>query len=206
MRLALRIARLVTAILIAAALTYQFGKSAQIETFDPINFFFYFTVLSNIAAAVLLAFEAVRPAAMSSPGSAVVRGAVTLYMAVTGLVYAVLLAPQAADVAVTSRWVDFVVHVVAPIVVVADWFVDPPRSRPTVAEAALWLVFPLVFLVVSLVRGPIVDWYPYPFLDPDENAGYGGVALTSLGILVVFLGIAAALRWWAGRRQPVAVG
>jgi hypothetical protein len=64
----------------------------------------------------------------------------------------------------------------------------------------------LVFLVVSLVTGPIVDWYPYPFLDPDENTGYGGVAVTSLGIVVVIAAIGATLRWWAGRRQPVAVG
>jgi hypothetical protein len=27
-------------------------------------------------------------------------------------------------------------------------------------------------------------WYPYPFLDPDEDGGYGAVALYCLGIAV----------------------
>jgi hypothetical protein len=46
------------------------------------------------------------------------------------------------------------------------------------------LVYPLAYCAYSLLRGPQVDWYPYPFLDPDEAGGYGAVALYGLRIAV----------------------
>jgi len=48
------------------------------------------------------------------------------------------------------------------------------------------MVFPLAYLVYSLVRGPIVGWYPYPFLDPGKVGGYPGVALYAVGITLGF--------------------
>ncbi|MCW2602206.1 MAG: hypothetical protein JWN61_341, partial [Pseudonocardiales bacterium] len=56
----------------------------------------------------------------------------------------------------------------------------------------IWLIFPLGYLIYSLVRGPIADWYPYPFMDPDEH-GYGGIAITSMIIAVAVAGIAVAI-------------
>lgn len=39
-----------------------------------------------------------------------------------------------------------------------------------------------------------MDWYAYPFLNPTEVGGYGGVALYSLGILLLFVGLSWLLR------------
>jgi len=61
--------------------------------------------------------------------------------------------------------------------------VDLPRERIPVRTSLVWLAFPLLYLVYSLVRGPIVEWYPYPFLDP-RSAGYGTVAVMSVLIAV----------------------
>lgn len=41
--------------------------------------------------------------------------------------------------------------------------------------------------VYSLVRGAVMDWYPYPFLDPRRDGGYPAVFGFSLMILVGFL-------------------
>jgi hypothetical protein len=46
----------------------------------------------------------------------------------------------------------------------------------------------------------MVDWYPYPFLDPRGDGGYPSVAAYSLGVLIVFLGVGWFLRWWADAR------
>ena len=154
---------------IVVALASQFSKSMKIAGFGPIDFFSYFTVLSNVAAAVVLLVEAGRPGVLTNDRWNLVRGAVTLYMAITGIVYNLLLAPASADVGLTARWVDVLVHIVGPVVVVLLWVVDPPNRRPTMRAAAVWLVFPIVYLVYSLVRGPIADWYPYPFLNPGET-------------------------------------
>ena len=94
---------------------------------------------------------------------------------------------------------DFVVHAAAPFAVLIDWIVDPPATRSSLRTAARWLVFPAVSLVYGLVRGPIANWYPYPFLDPDANGGKGGVAASCVGILAAFILVGLGLRWWSGR-------
>ncbi|MBA3906990.1 MAG: Pr6Pr family membrane protein [Pseudonocardiales bacterium] len=58
---------------------------------------------------------------------------------------------------------------------------------------ALSLLFPVGWLVFTLVRGALIGWYPYPFLQVGE-LGYGRVALNSAGITLLFLGLAACYR------------
>ena len=190
------------ALLIAVALSVQYVKSSDREGFSAVNFFSYFTVLSNVAAAALLLWETARPPDVHTPRECTVRGAVTLYMCITGLVYAVLLAPASADVDVTEAWVDAVVHEIAPIAVLLDWVVEPARRLPRGwSVVAAWLLFPAAYLVYTLARGADTGWYPYPFLDPDESGGYGGVAAYSAGVLAAFVAVALALRWWALRSR-----
>ena len=59
-------------------------------------------------------------------------------------------------------------------------------------------MFPVRGSVYTLVRGEIVDWYPYPFLDAGKH-GYGSVALTCLAIAALFVGL-AALAWKGDER------
>jgi hypothetical protein len=195
----LRAVRSGTGVAVVVALVAQYANGSDRATFSAANFFSYFTVISNILVAVVLLSLAARPMLVDEPRFELLRGTVTLCISATGLVYAVLLAPAAADVDVTLKWVDFIVHTLAPIVGFADWIVDPPRRRPTLAAAATWLVIPLVWLVYTMIRGPIVDWYPYPFLDPDLESA-ASIIVTCIGITVVFCLFAAGLRWWAGRR------
>ena len=54
-------------------------------------------------------------------------------------------------------------------------------------------MFPLLYLVYVLIRGSIIGWYPYPFLNPAQAGGYGGVTLYSLGICVAFAAIGGVL-------------
>ncbi len=67
-----------------------------------------------------------------------------------------------------------------------------------------WLVPQSAYLIYSTIRGPIVDWYPYPFFNPDEVGGYGGVAAYAVGIAAL-----AALGTWVivltGQRVRIAV-
>jgi uncharacterized membrane protein len=86
---------------------------------------------------------------------------------------------------------------------VVDWLLDPPDRPPRIRRALAWLLYPLVYLAYSLIRGPRVGWYPYPFLDPQRSGGYGVVAGTSLAIVVV-TGLFVCLIVWVGnvrRRQ-----
>ncbi len=117
------------------------------------------------------------------------RGAAVVYLVVTFIVVILFLSGE--DLQVAVNWVDFVVHKLVPVYLVVDWLIDPPSTRLTGRQTLVWLVFPLVWVAVTLVRGAIDGWYPYPFLDP-ANGGYASVAVYVVGIFVGFLAIGAA--------------
>ncbi len=185
-------------------LVWHFINGEDDPTFDAVNFFSYFTILSNVGAMILLGALAIRPALIGVEGFVVFRGAVTLYMIITGIVYNLLLAPASADVNTNTQWVNFIVHVLGPIVVTADWFAYRSPIKPTVGQMATWWIFPALYLIYTMIRGPFADWYPYPFLDPNQK-GVGEIILYCVGILVAFVVISIILRWWSGppRRQRV---
>ncbi|MGH2558513.1 MAG: Pr6Pr family membrane protein [Thermomicrobiales bacterium] len=183
--------RVAFALLAIAAMAYQLIESIRDDR-SAVNFFSFFTIQSNIIAAGLLLYTALRaPDGVPSRTLDLLRGAAVLYMTTTGIVYALLLSGE--DVQTTIGWVNTVVHQIIPIVVVLDWLLDPPRTRLTWRKALVWLSFPLVWVIYTLIRGPIVDWYPYPFLDPDHpDAGsWGRVFVNCVAIAIGIL----ALTW-----------
>lgn len=150
----------------------------------PQNFFSYFTIESNIFAAAILLISAFFVfAGKNSHTLEFFRGAATFFMVVTGIVFAILLAGIEGSVLTAAPWDNIVLHYLIPIAMAIDWIIDPPRQRVAYKKAILWLLFPLTYLVYSLVRGSIVGWYPYPFLNP-ANGGYGQVAVTSVVIMI----------------------
>ncbi len=175
----MRIFRCVLALLVLAAIAAQFHKQLGVATFDPVNFFSFFTIVSNIfGAAVLLA------AAFGLPEDAhlrdVLRGVATLSLVIVGVVFSLLLANLDSEM---IPWANAIVHYAMPIYIALDWCLDPPRTPISRRDAAVWLVLPAVYLVYTLVRGAIVHWYPYPFVNAD-TIGYAAVAAYSAGILV----------------------
>ena len=152
---------------------------------EPSNFFSYFTIEANTFAFIIFLISAFFTfAGKKSKTLDFLRGASTFFMVVTGIIFAVLLAGLEGVTLTAAPWDNIVLHYLIPIAVALDWIVDPPSQRVSFKKALLWLSFPLAYLVYSLVRGPIVDWYPYPFLNP-ANGGYGRIAITSFVILVV---------------------
>lgn len=183
------------------------GYDRDVHTGDAANFFFYFTDLSNLFGASVLLFGGVAALRGRTGVPDTVRGAAALYLVITGLVYWTLLANQIT--AETIKWQNDVVHGVMPVVVLLDWLLLPPASRLSLASTSRWLVFPLVYLAVSLIRGPLVQWWPYDFLDPREPGGYLHVTTWSLIVTVVFVLFMLLLTWLAnqlgGRRSGVSV-
>lgn len=176
------LSKLVFGLLGFSAVVTEIAVLVERGAFSPVNFFSYFTVQSNIIAFTMLFTSAVALAKNSSShGVAFLRGASTLYMVVTGVVFAVLLAGIDGATLTAVPWDNKVLHYIMPVVLLADWLVDKPAQPLRFKHALLWLFYPLVYVTYSLVRGIVVDWYPYPFLNPSTK-GYAGVFVTSLGI------------------------
>ncbi|MFK5582432.1 Pr6Pr family membrane protein [Serinicoccus sp. LYQ131] len=220
--------RVGTALLIVAAVLAQaqvtIGGAADAGrdmATTVVNFFSFFTILSNVASVVVLAWagawlwrtreaaEAREPRTM-----ALALASVTAYMLVTGVVYNTLLRGIELPQGTTVLWANEVLHVVGPLVLLLDLLLAPGRRGMRWSAVGAVLVFPIVWVVYTLVRGPWVtnpvtgasSWYPYPFLDPGNPAlqpgGYAGVALYVVGIALLIGGVAAAVVA-VGRRRAV---
>jgi len=195
----LNVVRLAFASTAIIAMTYQFATLNARPDYAKGNFFSFFTIQSNIIAVTALFALVLVPRARRSPLFDGARSAAVLYMAITGVVFALLLAGLQEDLQTTIPWVDFVVHKLMPVVLVADWLVDPPRHRLPRWTVLAWLSYPLAWFGYTLARGEAVDWYPYPFVDV-SRIGYDGVLGRSVVLAIGFAAAGAVLLWIGNRR------
>jgi hypothetical protein len=179
---AIRIVRVVLGLLTLGAIGIQLGVHASTGA-GLINFFSYFTIVSNlIAAAVLLITARTLPLPRHLQA---VRALSAINMAVVGIIFSLLLRDE--DLGALQPWINFVVHYLMPCAVVLDWILEPPTMRLGPRNLATFLIFPAVYLTYTLVRGASVGWYPYPFLNPQRVGGYVAVAGYCSFLTVVFM-------------------
>ena len=185
--------RIVVACTIFAAIITQLHYSNE-HHWSLANFFSFFTIQSNIIAATILLIVGIGSLLQrdSTPQFAFIRGAAALYMTMTGIIYLVLLSGNEVALQTTIPWVNFILHYAAPVIIVLDWLLFPSRFRLPFSKTIFWLSFPALYLVYSLVRGAITNWYPYPFLNPLTD-GWGSVIMTCLVISVGATGLSALL-------------
>lgn len=175
-------ARLAFGALTIAAVVAQYAHRANPSAFYTVNYLSFFTNESNLFATALLLYGAYFGLRRDGEGRSsldLLRGAAVIYMTITGMVFTLLLSRSAQAL----PWANAVVHYMMPIVIVLDWTFDPPRRPITRARAARWLIFPAVYFAYTLIRGAIVGWYPYPFLNV-TTYGYGRVLVNGIGVLI----------------------
>ena len=184
----LGVVRIGFGLLVLVAIAFMIWVLIGEGAFNALNFFSFFTILSNLLAMVVLLESGRRQITGGPPVSDLWRGAAVVYMTVTYIVFAVLLRDAQEQLQTHVAWVDSVLHRVTPIVLMADWLVDPPRGPIPFRSALVWLAFPLGWTGFTLVRGAIDGRYPYPFLDP-ATGGWGLVAIYIVAIFVLFLAV-----------------
>jgi len=92
------------------------------------------------------------------------------------------------------------------VLAVVGWLLFGPRGVTSWRVTALIVLYPLAWLAVTLIGGPIVGWYPYPFVDVNQ-LGYPRVVVNVVLVAVMFLGVADAatgLDRWLTKRRVVA--
>ena len=187
-------------LLTLSAIVAQFLTSLPYAEFSAVNFCSYFTNIGNFLAAVVFLWVGIsryRTARMESA-----RGAVTVYLCVVFLVYATLLSDI--PLGILRPWINTVLHRVMPVAVLLDWLYWPPTMR--LRQTWIWLALPLLYLAYTLVRGAIVGWYPYPFLDPEKVGGYSRVASYCVAITAVFVLLTAFVTWMGNKLHRPRIG
>lgn len=169
-----RLVRSVAALVILTVLAIQLSDAAG-SGVNVVNHISYFTFFSNIGAAAVLTSLALRPSLVLSPKFTAVRGAITLCMCITALLYGTWISPSLEGA---------VRHGLGPFVLLADWLLHPAR-RQSYKSLLRWPLLPISYFVYTLVRGSVVGWYPYQFFDPGKALGWPGVV--KYGVIILFL-------------------
>jgi hypothetical protein len=166
----------------------------------------YFTIQTNllVVAYYIVALAGSRGRTPWTPAPRL-RGAMTSYILLTGLAYHFVLQGgsnpipgllAAAPGAAIENWSLFLLHYVSPVIVLIDWVAWGPRRRVRWVDGLLWMLYPLGYAFVIIVRGivlpDVADRYPYPFLDPTVG-GWSGVALGILQVTALLAVVIAAV-------------
>lgn len=204
----LGVLHLVFAVVLAFTYVFQIVDLAIGGGLVPNEYFVYFTVDTTMIAIVLLTLTGLSMVRRERDGillTAAALAVVPLAM-VTGVVYNLTLRGRPTEAYLGMPWENEVLHVAMPLFLTLDWFVFRlfDRGRPALPWRALLvaLVFPVVWVVVTMTRGVLSGWYPYPFLEPQAglatNATYL-VGISAFVVLVTALGILVTRR----RNAPV---
>lgn len=195
MRIIFALLRLAAAAISIAAIIATFLGSAAKGPVNPFNFFGYFTIQGNIFAAIMLLVLGITGlmGRRSSPGMQLSYAASVTYIVIVGIVYNTLLVGLAGGVDVP--WANTVLHVIVPIYVAIDWLLFGDRRRLAIKRLWAILVYPIVWLVVVLIRGASDGWVPYPFLNPAN--GYGSVAIYCVVIAIAFGAVGWLVLWYS---------
>ena len=87
---------------------------------------------------------------------------------------------------------NFTLHYLLPIFVFMNWIVFERKKKYSFKHILYWMAFPLLYCVVSLLRGLIDGFYPYFFLNPSGEipvgvGSYANVALFVIAYLCVYV-------------------
>ena len=129
--------------------------------------------------------------------------AVVVYIVFVGIAYNALLrylwTPSGYRALVNES-----LHTVVPALAALYWFLFVPRFHLSLRRCALWLVYPLSYLSVTLWRGRLSDFYPYPFINVTE-LGYERVFINAAMLVVAFLVLMGVFIVINHRREDLSV-
>jgi hypothetical protein len=155
-----------------------------------LNVFAFFTIQSNLlvgAACLLLALDLDR----RSPAFEVLRLTGLVGITVTFIVFHVALS-HLLDLDTWAQTANQLQHTVVPILAVVGWVAFGPRGLTSVRVVRWTVLFPLAYMTLTVIRGPLAsDFYPYPFANV-KTLGYFPVAVNAIWVALLFVGIAAA--------------
>lgn len=173
-----------------------------------LQMFCFYTILSNVVCLVFFAWLLARTArvlrtdgirgTVSTPRF---KGAITMMITVTMLIYHVLLRPEAFTMGGYTPFTaaDVLVHYVTPTLTILDWVLFDKKRRFRWYDPLIWLAVPFAYFVFAMVRAEIGGLltsvnsrYPYSFIDVDL-LGAGTVARNVLILAAGFCALGYAI-------------
>lgn len=168
-------------------LTDMLMNRQQLLLASLIKFFSYFTILTNLLVAIyftsLLFFK--QASITQFFRKYTTTTAITVYILVVGIIYNLLLR-QIWTFTGWGRISNELLHTITPIYFLWYWFFMVQKSKLHFRSSIYWTIYPLAYMVYTLIRGTFSHTYPYPFIDVNI-LGYPRVFINCIGVAVVFL-------------------
>jgi hypothetical protein len=153
----------------------------------------YFTILTNLLVCFALTFPLLVPS--SAMGRFFARSDVNAGVATSivfvGLSYYFLLR-NVWDPQGLALLANDLLHYVMPTIFLIYWWFNFPKGALRWSYPLIWGIYPTVYLVYVLIRGPLVGGYPYGFIDPTA-IGYQKTMINGVGLLFVFIALGLIL-------------
>ncbi|MCL2197514.1 MAG: Pr6Pr family membrane protein [Defluviitaleaceae bacterium] len=177
-------------LLISAAIVLQ-GTMVLIMQQGAIALRFY-TVQSNL----LLVFGFIVMAFLGERGKvfrSYLSFAVLVCISITGIVYNFILVPFGGQTMVLIGWGNFVTHLLAMLLAVANYFMFEEKGTFTFRHIWAAILPTLLYWAVFMAIGPLLgDWYPYFFMTPWQ-VGWPMVFFWFFVILIFIVGLTSAI-------------
>lgn len=153
-------------VILQGVLILQNRVTTVVETI--IRFFTFFTILTNILVAITFTVIWMQPKNRWSfflkPN---IQTAIAVYIFVVGFVYNIILRflwqPQG-----LQKVVDELLHTAIPIIYILYWYLKTSKESIFFKNVFGWLIYPILYLIVILIRGCYSNYYPYPFVNVTE--------------------------------------
>ncbi|WP_025858642.1 Pr6Pr family membrane protein [Pseudomonas sp. CHM02] len=158
-----------------------------------INFFSFFTVLTNTLAVVVLSYALVQreSAAKRFFLAPTISSGIAASIVVVSLAYNLLLRHLWSP-AGFQFIADELLHDVMPVLFLIYWWRYVPKGSLRLKHVGAWVIYPVAYFAYALLRGDLLGQYQYPFIDV-STLGYPHVFVNAGGILVGFVVVALAV-------------
>ena len=135
---------------------------------------YYFTYQSNILVIVYFILDIFNIIKKKETFYPRFKGAVTMSITVTFLVYHFLLSPTSGKLEGIDYIRNIILHYIVPIMTIFDYIIFDKKGIYKIIDPILWLIIPILYFVFVLIRArvgsPFSDgsYYPYFFVDIDK--------------------------------------
>jgi len=191
--------RLLMGVGLIGSVIWQVTDRIANDLFRPSEYFAYFSIVTAIFAGLFLITSGfgLLLKIEDTKWVEIARLSLAVALIVVGVVYHALLADAANDV----RDGDYawpvlpneIIHTYAPILAAIEYLISVRAFRVRL-RAFMWVaVFPLTWLVLSIIRGSATNWWPYWFINPNGEAGLGGMLTYIAAITGFFLVLGLAV-------------
>lgn len=170
------------------------------------NWLPFYTFQTNLLVGVWFLFAGISPGENGKPTFWMkdsIKGAVTTYITITGLVYNLVLIPYEVAWLGHISSTSIVTHMVVPTIMILDYCLSPVLEKPSWRNLYIVTGYPLLYAAGTIIRWFFIRTWPYPFIDPAQVGSMPKLIFNYFTLFAVHVGMAAvyvSLARWKFRR------